>query len=252
MRRKKKGFAEADPTTDVEGIDTAHKLALLARLAFDGCVNFKKVHIEGITKLSEHDFTFAKRLGRTIKLVGVAKLVAGQVELRVHPTLLPTYSALAKISGSINAVSLYGPNINVCTLSGPGAGSLPTATAVVGDLIELARTAFDSAQVPVCTVRITKLKNLVIKPIDAVFSKYYLRFVVKDSPGVIRDVSRILAKYKLNIRDFLQLDYKQFKNAVPMMLILSTAQESILRKAVRELDLLPCMKTKTVVLRVEG
>jgi homoserine dehydrogenase len=253
-----KGYAEANPTLDIEGGDTAHKIALLAMLAWGAKVDFKQIHVEGITKLAASDFEFAKRLDRVIKLIAVAKKENGAIEIRVNPTLLPADSALAKIGGVTNGIAIYGKSLGEILLSGPGAGSLPTATAVVGDLVEVARVvacncgcACQCSGAPIRGVQPKQLKAYPIKKIDEIESEYYLRFNVKDQPGVIRDISGVLAKYKLNVRDIFQLDLQEFKKDVPLAIILHRAKEADLRKAVAELDKLSCVKGRTVVIRVE-
>ena len=246
---QEKGFAEADPTLDIGGGDTAHKIALLATLAFGVKVDFRQIHVEGITKLSAADFEFARRLNRVIKLVAVAKRENNEIEIRVNPTLLPKNSPLAKIDGVVNAVSIHGKNLGEILLSGPGAGSLPTATAVVGDIIETARDC--SSNIPIRGIPQKDLREFPIKKIDEVDSEYYLRFGVKDQPGVIRDISNVLAKYELNVRDILQLDLKEFEKEVPLSIILHKANESKVKDAVEEIDNLKCVNGKTVVLRAE-
>ncbi len=250
-----KGYAEADPTLDIEGGDTAHKIALLAMLAFGAKIDFNKIHVEGITKLAAADFAFAERLDRVIKLVAVAKKDPsarsgqrnGSVEIRVNPTLLPSHSPLAKIDGVINGALICGKNLGDILLSGPGAGSLPTASAVVGDIIEAAR----GSNLPIRGVAAEHLQKFPIKKIDEIESEYYLRFGVKDQPGVIRDISKIFAKHDLNIRDILQMDLQEFKKEVPLAVILHRANEAKVRAAVKEIDQLKCISGKTVVLRVE-
>jgi len=244
---QQKGFAEADPTLDISGGDTAHKIALLASLAFGARVDFKKIHVEGITELAPADFEFARRLNRVIKLVAVAKKENGEIEIRVHPTLLPKNSPLAKIDGVTNAVSIHGKNLGEIILSGLGAGSLPTATAVVGDIVEAVR----GSQIPICGIPQKDLQKFPIKKITEIESEYYLRFGVRDQPGVIRDISNVLTKYKLNVRDILQLDLQEFKKEVPLAMILHKNSESKIRKAVGEINRLKCVAGKTVILRVE-
>ncbi|MBU1089456.1 homoserine dehydrogenase [Patescibacteria group bacterium] len=244
---QKRGFAEADPTLDIEGGDTAHKIALLASIAFGTQVDFKQIHIEGITKLSAADFEFARRLQRKIKLIAVAKKENGSLEIRVNPTLLSVDSPLAKIDGVTNAVAFHGKNLGEIILSGPGAGSLPTATAVVGDIIEAARGSGIANR----GMAEDSLEKFPIKKIENVESEYYLRFGVKDEAGVIRDISKVLAKFDLNIRDILQLDLKEFQREVPLVILLHKNSESKIRKAVGEINRLKCVCGKTVVLRVE-
>ena len=248
-----RGFAEADPTLDVGGGDTAHKLALLALLAWGAKVDFKKIHVEGITKLAACDFEFARRLNRVIKLVAIGKKENGRIELRVHPTLLPADSALAKIDGVVNAVAVHGQNLGECLLSGSGAGSLPTATAVVGDIVEAARAVLsgEANAVPIRGIQPQQLQTFPIKKIAEVESEYYLRFVVKDQPGVLREITKTLAKFKLSIRDILQLDLREFKKDVPLVVILHTASEARVRRAVAEIDRLNCARGRTMILRVE-
>jgi len=249
-----RGFAEADPTLDIEGGDTAHKIALLASLAWGAKIKFSDIHIEGITKLSAADFIFAQRLSRVIKLVAIAKkkFSTDEIEIRVHPTLLPVTSTLAKVSGVMNAVSLHGSNLGEVLLSGLGAGSLPTATAVVGDIVEAARMVItQKLNVPVRGVLPSKIQSLTVKKIDDIESEFYLRFNVKDQPGVIHEISGVLAKYKLNVRDILQLDLREFKKDVPLAIILHVSRESIVREAVLEINKLKCVSGKTVVIHSE-
>jgi homoserine dehydrogenase len=256
-----RGFAEADPTLDIEGGDTAHKIALLASIAFGTKVDFKKIHVEGITKLSAADFEFARRLNRVIKLVAVAKNYGNEVEIRVNPTLLSADSPLAKIDGVINGVKLCGKNLGEVLLSGPGAGSLPTATAVVGDIVEAARGLHRECDcgdceccpeaAPIRGVAGDDLQKLPIKRIEEIESEYYLRFGVKDEAGVIRDISNVLARHKLNIRDILQLDLNEFKKEVPLVVLLHKANEAQVKKAVGEINRLKCVNENAVVLRVE-
>jgi homoserine dehydrogenase len=244
---QKRGFAEADPTLDIEGGDTAHKIALLASIAFGTQVDFKQIHIEGITKLSAADFEFARCLNRKIKLIAVAKKENGSLEIRVNPTLLSVDSPLAKIDGVTNAVAFHGENLGEIILFGPGAGSLPTATAVVGDIIETAR----GSVIPSRGVPESSLQKFPMKKIEDVKSEYYLRFGVKDEAGVIRDISNVLARHKLNIRDILQLDLNEFKKEVPLVILLHKNSETKVRDAVAEIDKLKCVNGGTVVLRVE-
>lgn len=246
------GFAESDPTLDVGGGDTAHKLALLAMLAWGVRVPFSALHVEGITKLSAHDFTFARRLNRVIKLIAIGKRDKAGIELRVHPTLIPATSPLAKIDRELNATLLRGPHVRELLLSGYGAGSLPTASAVVGDIVEAARAiASGCPPLPPRGAVPTALIDIPIRPIGDVESEYYLRFMVRDCPGVIRDLSTILANHQLSIRDILQLDLKEFEKETPLVVILHRARESTVRAAIAEIDALPVVHGKTVVLRVE-
>ena len=245
---QKNGFAEADPTLDIDGGDTAHKIALLASIAFGAKIDFAKIPVAGITKLAPADFEFARRLGKKIKLVAVAKKENGELEIRVNPTLLPENSPLAKIDGVTNAVAIRGKNLGEILLAGPGAGSLPTATAVVGDIVEAAR----GSTIPSRGIPETALVEFPLKNSDAIESEFYLRFSVKDTPGVLREISATLAKFDLNIRDILQLDLKEFEKNVPLAVLLHRNSEAKVRAAVTEIDKLKCIDGETIVLRVEG
>ncbi|MDD3066972.1 MAG: homoserine dehydrogenase [Candidatus Gracilibacteria bacterium] len=249
---QEKGYAEADPTLDIEGIDTAHKIALMAMLAWGVKVDFKKISITGITGLTAADFDLVKRLGFVIKLIAFAKKESSELEIHVSPTLLPADSALAKIGGVINAVQIYGKNMGSCLLSGRGAGSLPTATAVVGDIIEAARdTLIGKSAVPVCGYQPEKLVEFKICKIEESTSAYYLRFSVKDLPGVIRDISTILAKHNLSIHTFLQFGKPHPDNYRPIAMVLHPAKFGDVKRAVVEIDKLKCVDRKTLILRVE-
>ena len=246
---QEKGYAEADPTLDIEGIDTAHKIALMAMLAWGVKVDFKKIPITGITKLTAADFDFAKRLNCVIKLLAVAKKEGKEIEIHVSPTLLPADSALAKIGGVINAVQIYGENMESCLLSGRGAGSLPTATAVVGDIIEAARdTLVGKSAVPVCGYQPEKLVEFKMRKAGEITNAYYLRFSVKDVPGVIRDISTTLAKHKLSIHSFVQFAKPHPETFCPVVMVLHPAKLGEVQKAVAEIDKLRCVNQKTLIL----
>lgn len=246
---QKLGFAEADPTLDLSGGDAAHKIALIARLAFDNQIPFSQIFVEGITKLASADFEFAKLLHHKIKLIALAKRHPNALEIRVNPTLLPEKSPLAKIDGVTNAVSFSSKNLGEITLAGPGAGSLPTATAIISDLLEVSQIIFSA--------KITKpaktpfFQKLPLQKIEAVPSEYYLRFLVRDKPGVIATISKILAKYSLGIRDILQLDLKEFKKAVPLAIILHPAIEKNVRAALQAIEQAHCIQKSPVCLHVE-
>jgi homoserine dehydrogenase len=245
------GYAEADPTLDIEGIDTAHKIALMAMLAWGAKVDFKKIQITGITSLTAADFELAKRLGYVIKLIAIAKKESDELEINISPTLLPAESTLSKIGGVINAVQIYGKNLGSCLLSGRGAGSLPTATAVVGDIIEAARdTLIGKSAVPVCGYQPEKLVEFKMRKIEESVSAYYLRFSVKDLPGVIRDISAILAKHNLSIHTFLQFEEHHPSSYRPIAMVLHPAKFGDVKRAVAAIDKLKCVDRKTLVLPV--
>jgi len=195
------GYAEADPTADVEGLDAARKTAILASIAFNSRVTFDDVFAEGITKISARDISYAKDLGYVIKLLGVAKREAGKIEVRVHPTFIPNSHPLSTVNGVYNAVFVKGKALGDAMFYGRGAGELPTASAVVGDLVEVLRNIRSNSNGRIgCTC--FNEKN--IKDIDDVVSKSYIRLLAKDEPGVLAGITRILGEYHVSVESIIQ------------------------------------------------
>ncbi len=241
-----KGYAEADPTLDISGADAAHKITILAMLAFGGLVPFSAVSTEGITGITSDDISFAKEFGYAIKLLAIAKRTAGGIEARVQPTLLPKSHILANVEDSFNAILLHGDEVGDSLLYGRGAGRHPTASAVTSDLVDIARLIVSgqhSAPLPVN--RVLKVKNL-----SAIESRYYLRVTVLDQPGVLARISSVLARQRISISDMIQKERKAGK-VVPLIFITHHAHEDRIRRALRQLNQLSVVKAKAQILRIE-
>ncbi|MEB0165412.1 homoserine dehydrogenase, partial [Glaciimonas sp. CA11.2] len=200
------GYAEADPTFDIEGVDAAHKLTIMAAIAFGIPVQFNKAHVEGITKLQATDIRYAEQLGYRIKLLGITKRTAAGIELRVHPTLVPASRLIANVEGAMNAVLVRGDAVGETLYYGKGAGSEPTASAVIADLVDITRlaTADPEHRVPHLAFQPDAMTDIEILPMAEITTSYYLRMRVTDQPGVIADVTRILADSLISISAMLQ------------------------------------------------
>ena len=200
------GYAEADPTFDIEGVDAAHKATVMSALAFGIPVQFDKAYVEGITALSAADIRYAEQLGYRIKLLGITKRVAGGVELRVHPCLIPAQRLIANVEGAMNAVMVQGDAVGTTLYYGKGAGAEPTASAVIADLVDIARlaNADDAHRVPHLAFQANAMSNLSVVPMSEVVTSYYLRLNVADEPGVLAKVTGILAQSGISIDAVLQ------------------------------------------------
>ena len=244
------GYAEADPTLDIEGIDTAHKLTILSTLAYGIPLSYNAVHIEGITGIAAQDIGFASDLGYTVKLLAITKETDGEIELRVHPTMLPKDYLIAKVDGPFNAIYVDGDATGSTLYYGRGAGSVPTGSAVVSDIADIARNIRNNAvgRVPTIPIASGRVK---IRKIDDVLSRYYFRFSAIDKPGVLSKISGILGKYNISIASVIQKGRK-LGEAVPLVVLTHEAKEKDVRQAVGEIDALPVVMDKTVFIRVEG
>ncbi|MBI3810092.1 MAG: homoserine dehydrogenase, partial [Nitrospirae bacterium] len=230
---QKAGYAEADPTFDIAGTDAAHKLAILITLAFGTPVNFKDVYVEGITGIAPMDIAYATEFGYTIKLLAIAKLREGEagggaaeLEARVHPTMIASDAPIARVGGVYNAIQVTGDAVGDIMLYGRGAGSLPTASAVVSDVIDMARNILTVSvwRVPSCAFQADQRRPLRIRPIDEVGSLYYLRFMVLDKPGVLSQLSGVLGKHEISISSVLQRGRKDGQT-VPVVMTTHLAVE---------------------------
>jgi homoserine dehydrogenase len=244
------GYAEADPTFDIEGIDTAHKLTILATLAYGIPLSYKSVYIEGISGISTQDIAFASELGYKVKLLAITKESDGEIELRVHPTMLPKDYLIAKVDGPFNAIYVDGDATGSTLYYGRGAGSVPTGSAVVSDIADIARNIRKGAIGRVPTLPALS-RAARIKKIDDVISRYYFRFSALDKPGVLSKISGILGNYNISITSVIQKGRK-IGEAVPLVVLTHEAKEKDMRKAVEEIDQLPIVMGKTVCIRVEG
>lgn len=247
---QKLGYAEADPTIDIEGIDTAHKLTILASLAYGIPLSYKSIYIEGISGISSQDIAFASELGYKVKLLAIAKESEGEIELRVHPTMLPKEYLIAKVDGPFNAIYVDGDATGSTLYYGRGAGSVPTGSAVVSDIVDIARNIQKEAigRVPTLPASSGERK---IKKIDDIASRYYFRFFALDKPGVLSKISGILGNYNISIASVIQKG-RRIGEAVPLVVLTHEAKEKDVRQAIEEIDRLPVVMDKTVFIRVEG
>ncbi|MGH7205748.1 MAG: homoserine dehydrogenase [Nitrospiraceae bacterium] len=247
------GYAEADPTFDVAGIDSAHKLSIMVSLAYGTPVNFKEVYTEGITRITPLDITYAKEFGYTIKLLGIAKFSDGEVEARVHPTMIPSTSPVAHVEGVYNAIQLVGDAVNDIVLYGQGAGSLPTGSAVVSDVIDIARNLLRGAsgRVPPASFQQDQRRPLRIRRMEEIISLYYLRFMVLDRPGVLSQISGVLGRHGISISSVLQQGRKEGQT-VPVVIMTHTSTERDVQASLREIDRMPFISEPTTLIRVEG
>ena len=247
------GYAEADPTFDVEGIDSAHKLAILVSLAYGTPVNFKEIYTEGITHITPTDIAYAKEFGFTIKLLGIAKLVDGEVEARVHPTMLPSASPIAQVEGVYNAIQLVGDAVGDVVLYGRGAGSMPTGSAVVSDVIAIGRNLLKGAigRVPPASFQQDQRRPLRMKPMEEISSLYYLRFMVVDRPGVLAQIAGELGRCGISISSMLQQGRREGQT-VPVVIKTHMAQERDVQTALREINRKPFVSEPATLIRVEG
>lgn len=247
------GYAEANPAFDVEGIDSAHKLAILVSLAYGTPVNFKEIYTEGITHITPTDIAYAKQFGFTIKLLGIAKLVDGEVEARVHPTMLPSRSPLAQVEGVYNAIQLVGDAVGDVVLYGRGAGSMPTGSAVVSDVIAIGRNLLKGAvgRVPPASFQQDQRRPLRMKPMEEISSLYYLRFMVVDRPGVLAQIAGELGRCGISISSMLQQGRRE-EQTVPVVIKTHMAQERDIQTALCEINRKPFVSEPATLIRVEG
>ncbi len=247
------GYAEADPTFDVEGIDAAHKLALLATMAFGARVPFEGVFTEGIRDITPQDIQYAADFGYDVKLLAVAKSEGGRVEVRVHPTLIPDDHLLANVRGVYNAVYVDADFLGPTLYYGQGAGRRATASAVVGDVIELARDvlAGRSGRVPPRAFREDELVPADLKPIDDVVCQYYLRFTALDKPGVLSRISGVLGESHISIESVVQKG-RDAGQAVPLVIMTHEAREADVRQALGEIATLGVTQGAPALIRIEG
>ena len=248
------GYAEADPTFDVEGIDAAHKLVILASLAFGIPLDVKKIFTEGITKITTEDVNYAEELGYRIKHLGVARRSENGIELRVHPTLIPEKRLIANVDGVMNAVLVKGDAVGPTLYYGAGAGAEPTGSSVVGDIVDVARTllAAPEHRVPYLGFQdefVTAQKNL---PIDEIETTYYLRMQALDKPGVLSKVATILSDSGISIEALIQKEAKEGEVTVPLILLTNRVQEKKMTAAIAKIESLDSISAPVMRIRVES
>jgi homoserine dehydrogenase len=255
---QKLGYAEADPTFDIDGIDAAHKATIMAAIAFGTPMRFEAAHIEGIRHLDAKDIRFAEQLGYRIKLLGIARRRERDgkplgFELRVHPTLIPATRLLASVEGAMNAVWVYGDAVGHTMFYGKGAGAEPTASAVVADLVDVTRTltADPDHRVPHLAFQPDALTDLPVLPIGEIQSAYYLRLAVADQPGVLADITRIVAEHHISIGSVLQPEPATGETSTDVVLLTHRALERDVDAAIAAIEALPTVLGPVVRLRME-
>jgi len=247
-----KGYAEADPTYDIDGIDTANKITILTSLAYKTAIKLEDVFVEGITHITQKDIQYARELGYRIKLLAIAKLVeAYKVQVRVHPTMLPERSMLANVDGVFNAIYVVGNAAGATMFYGRGAGQMPAASAVVGDIIEISRYVHSGADPHLVSSPTLDNENYSVKPMDDCRTRYYIRLQGLDQPGVLASVSGIFGKRGISISTVIQKDRHE-GSSVPIVMMTHESFEKDIQDAVREIDNLSVIKSKTVLIRVEN
>ena len=247
------GYAEADPTFDVEGIDAAHKLTILASIAFGIPLQFDKVYTEGISHITREDVSYAEQLGYRIKHLGVARRTDHGVELRVHPTLIPCRRLIANVDGVMNAVLVKGDAVGPTLYYGAGAGAEPTASAVVADLVDVTRTltADPENRVPHLAFQPDALSDLSIHPVEDIETAYYLRLCAVDRPGVLADVTRILGALGISIEAVIQKEPLEDQQQVAIILLTRRVQEKHMNAAIAQIEALDSIEGKVTRIRLE-
>ncbi len=240
------GYAEADPTLDIEGIDTAHKLSILSSMAFGQPVPLDKIYCEGISQINSFDIEYAQEFGYCIKLLAIAKDTEKGIDARVHPTMLPKDYMLSSVDGVFNAVYINGDSVGPTMYYGQGAGQMPTASAVWSDVMELINKKANSNG---ANIHFEKNPKNIIN-INELFTKYYLRFSTLDQPGVLSKISGILGNLKISIASVMQKE-RSAGNKVPIVMLTHEAYEADMQKALTEINKLDMIKDKTVLIRVE-
>jgi len=247
------GYAEADPTFDIEGVDAAHKATIMSAIAFGVPVQFDKAYVEGITKLSATDIRYAEQLGYRIKLLGIARRVASGIELRVHPTLIPATRLIANVEGAMNAVVVNGDAVGATLYYGKGAGSEPTASAVIADLVDITRlaTADPEHRVPYLAFQSNEMADTPILPMSEVTTSYYLRMRVADKPGVLADVTRLLADASISIDAMLQKEAGEGETQTDLIILTHETKEKHADAAIAAIEALPTVAGKVSRIRLE-
>ena len=248
------GYAEADPTFDIEGIDAAHKATIMSAIAFGVPMQFAQAHVEGITKLSAVDIKYAEQLGYRIKLLGITKKNPNGIELRVHPTLVPTKRLLANVEGAMNAVQVHGDAVGTTLYYGKGAGSEPTASAVIADLVDVTRlqTADPENRVPHLAFQPDAVQNIPILPMAEVTTSYYLRLAVADQAGVLAEITRILAAHGVSIDALLQKEAAEGESQTDLVILTHETKEKNLMAALSEMQDLKTVMGEIVKIRLEN
>jgi len=249
-----RGYAEADPTFDIEGVDAAHKLTILASIAFGIPLQFDKVYKEGITAIERQDVSYAAELGYNIKLLGITRKTSNGIELRVHPTLIPEHRLIANVDGVMNAVLVKGDAVGPTLYYGAGAGAEPTASAVIADIIDVVRalTTDPGNRVPHLAFQPKSMSNIAILPMEEVQTGYYLRINAVDKPGVLSDITTILGDQQISIEAIIQKEPDEDATFVPVILLTQKVSEKNMNEAIRKIEQLDTVGAKIRRIRVES
>jgi len=250
---QKQGYAEADPTLDVGGFDTAHKIAILTALAYGMEINLQDVYVEGISGITPLDIEFAEQFGYRIKLLAISKFENDRVEARVHPTMVPFDNLLASIKGTVNAITISADAVGDILLYGHGAGRMPTASAVLSDVVDIARNILSGAvhRVPALSYQRENIRKIPILPIDDLVTHYYFRFSALDRPGVLSTISGVLGNYGISLQSVHQKGRKM-NGAVPVVMLSHLAKEADVKCALNEINALDVVSTEAVLIRIEN
>ncbi len=249
---QEKGYAEADPFLDVEGHDSAHKLAILTALAYGMEINLNAIHVEGISRITPMDIEFGREFGYTIKLLAISKNNSDSVEARVHPTMIPTDNPLSYVDGAMNAVTIDGDATGQTMLYGAGAGMMPTASAVLSDIVDIARNIMSCSKqrVPILGSPEANIKSIPILPITEITTSYYIRLAAADHPGVLSKISGILATHGISIKSVHQKG-RRSNGTVPIVMITHRAKEAKIQQALHEISNLDTIPAPPMVIRIE-
>ena len=247
-----KGYAEVDPTLDVEGIDTAHKISILGALAYGMQINLNDVYIEGISKITPLDIEYAGQFGYRIKLLAISKFREGSVEARVHPTMIPFDNLLSNINGTVNAIMVSGDAVGDIMLYGHGAGMMPTASAVIGDAVDIARNLLTGAngRIPGLSYQMDQIRSIPVPSIEEISTHYYFRFTALDRPGVLSSISGVLGNHGISIQSVQQKGRKT-NGSVPVVMVSHKAKEADVKKALAEIAVLDVVGDEPVLIRIE-
>ncbi len=247
------GYAEADPTFDIEGIDAAHKLTIMSAIAFGIPMQFDKAHVEGISKLEADDIKYAEQLGYRIKLLGITRRAANGIELRVHPTLIPAKRLLANVEGAMNAVLVKGDAVGSSLYYGKGAGAEPTASAVIADLVDVTRmhTADPEHRVPHLAFQPDAVSDIPVLPMAEVETSYYMRLRVEDRRGVLADITRILADENISVDAMLQREPGEGEGETDIIFLSHVCKEKAADAAIARIEALPSVRRRVIRLRLE-
>ncbi|MBW1961969.1 MAG: homoserine dehydrogenase [Deltaproteobacteria bacterium] len=249
---KQKGFAEADPALDIEGVDTAHKLAILTSLAYGVEIQLSDIYIEGISRITPLDIEFAQQFGYKIKLLAISKDLGSSIEARVHPTMIPFNNPLSNVSGTLNAITVAGDAVGDVMLYGHGAGMMPTASAVISDTVDIARNLISGSvgRIPLLSFQMDRIRKTRILHIGEICTQYYLRFFAIDRPGVLSKVSGVLGDNNISIKSVHQKGRKT-DGAVPVVMVTHVASESSVKKALSEIRSLDVVSGEPLLIRIE-